>query len=102
MPTYDHVCTSEECKFEWEDFYSIKADPPKNCPQCNKETVQRLISGGCGRGIVELTGRDLVDKVKADAQVLKREAYANERTYSNIIGESRYQSLQQRLDKQKR
>ena len=99
MPTYEHLCNT--CKHEWEADYSIKLDPPKTCPSCAAETVTRLISLG-GKGVVELTGQDLVDKCKADAQQLKKDAAAKEKVYANLLGEDKYQSLQTRMDKQKR
>ena len=99
MPIYEHLCNT--CKHEWEDSYSIKLDPPKECPSCKAEDVVRLISLG-GRGVVELTGQELVDKCKADGQALKRDAHAKEKVYANLLGEQKYQDLQVRLDKQKR
>lgn len=102
MPTYEHLCTDTNCNHEWEDFYSIKAEPPTTCPKCNKETAKRLISGGSGRGVVELGGNELVEKVKSDAQALKREAAASEKVYANLLGEQKYQDLQTRMDRQKR
>ena len=45
MPCYDHLC--QDCKHQWEDTYSIKADVPNVCPNCKTEgKVMRLISGG--------------------------------------------------------
>lgn len=99
MPTYEHRC--DTCKHEWEDSYSIKQDPPKSCPECKAETVTRLISLG-GKGIVELQGQELVDKLKADAQNLKKDAAAKEKVYANLLGEDRYQSLQTQMDRNKR
>lgn len=101
MATYEHVCTSDDCKFEWEDSYSIKVDPPKVCPKCKQETAKRLISLG-GKGIVELTGQDLVDKVKSDAKVLKDDMKKSDKVYASMLGEDKYQTLQTRMDKQKR
>lgn len=98
MPTYEHLCNT--CKHEWEADYSIKLDPPKICPSCSAETVTRLISLG-GKGVVELTGHELVEKVKADGQALKKDAHAKEKVYANLLGEDKYQALQVRLDKQK-
>jgi len=100
MPTYEHLC--QTCNHEWEDEYSIKAAPPANCPSCQANTVQRLISGGNGRGMVELTGNDLVEKLKSDGQKLKRDMHSSEKVYSNLLGESKYQDLQKRIDTQKR
>jgi hypothetical protein len=89
MPTYEHLCQS--CNYEWEDEYSIKADPPTTCPQCKSEgQVKRLISGGSGKGRVELTGHEYKEKVMSDAKALKREAYRNENVMANLVGESKY------------
>lgn len=98
MPTYEHRC--DTCKHEWEADYSIKLDPPKVCVSCAAETVTRLISLGA-KGVVELTGHELVEKVKADGQALKKDAHAKEKVYANLLGEDKYQALQVRLDKQK-
>lgn len=99
MPTYDHVC--ESCQHEWEDSYSIKADPPKFCPKCNAETVKRLISLS-GKGIVELTGQDLIDKIKNDARELKKDMSKSANTYANLLGESRYHDMQTKLDRRRK
>ena len=101
MPEYEHVCVNEDCKYEWEDTYSIKQDPPKVCPKCLKETAKRVISLG-GKGVVELTGHELISKLKEDARNIKKEAAKSEKVYANLLGESKYQSLQQRIDRQKR
>jgi putative FmdB family regulatory protein len=96
MPIYEHQCQS--CGYEWEDEYSIKADPPEVCPKCEQKTVKRLISLG-GKGVVELTGNDLIEKVKNDASNLKKEASMNEKLYANLLGEDKYQNLQSKIDK---
>ena len=101
MPTYEHRCDNQECKHEWEADYSIKQDPPKECPKCKGNQVTRLISLG-GKGVVELTGQELVDKVKSDAQQLKKDAAAKEKVYANLLGEDKYQSLQTQMDKNRR
>lgn len=99
MPTYEHKC--ETCKHQWEDEYSIKVDPPKVCPECTAETVVRLISLS-GKGVVTLAGQELTDKIKGDAQALKREAASNEKVYANLLGEEKYHNLQTKLDSQKK
>lgn len=99
MPTYEHRC--DTCKHEWEDSYSIKAEPPKQCPKCQAETVTRLISLG-GKGVVELTGQELVDKLKSDANKIKAEAAKDEKVYANLLGEEKYQNLQTQMDRRKR
>lgn len=89
MPTYTHLAHC--CNYEWEDFYSIKADPPTICPKCQTEgQVERLISGGSGRGIVELTGKELIASIKTGAQEIQKDALRNESTLANIVGEKKY------------
>jgi len=101
MPTYLHLC--HKCQHQWEDFYSIKSDPPDICPNCNeKGHVERLIAGGSGRGIVELTGRDLRDHLKSEAGKIKQQAHKNENVYADLLGHDRYHSIQTQLDKKKR
>jgi hypothetical protein len=101
MPTYLYFC---EVHDEFEEFHSasIKLE---HCPLCEKDNVKtevkRLICG-TNRGVVELYGQDLVDKVKADANQLKRDASKSEKIYANILGEDKYNSVQSRIDKQKR
>lgn len=101
MPEYDHQCTNEECNYEWSDSYSIKKDPPTECPLCHQQTAKRVISLG-GKGVVELTGQDLVNKTKEDIQKLKSEMKTNTKLYANMLGEEKYHNLQTRLDRQKR
>lgn len=101
MPTYEHMCQNNECNHEWEDNYSIKADPPKFCPKCGLETAKRLISLG-GKGVVELYGQDLVDKLKSDSQQLKKDMHKSENIYSNLLGPDKYESLQKRIDASKK
>lgn len=99
MPTYCHICN--ECQHEWEDFYGINTDPPTVCPECKTEgKVERLISGGAGRGIIRLYGKELEAKIKSDANKLKRDAGKNEKLLANLVGEDKYQGnevLRQKL-----
>lgn len=46
MPTYDYACTL--CDHTWEAFQSMKDDPLKDCPSCEKPGAKRLIGGGAG------------------------------------------------------
>lgn len=101
MPTYEHACSNELCKYEWEDSYSIKSEPPKVCPKCGLETAKRLISLG-GKGVVELCGQDLINKLKSDANQLKKDASKNENIYANLLGPDKYHSLQTKMDRRKR
>lgn len=100
MPTYEFLHRTEECQHEWEDFMSITAPDPTTCPKCNKEgNIIRLISGGSGKGKVELYGQDLVDSVKSDAIKIQKEAYNNENLYSNLLGPDKYNKLQTQYDR---
>jgi putative FmdB family regulatory protein len=101
MPTYEFKCNEIKCNHEWELEQSIKAPDPEECPQCKvKGNITRLISGCSGR--VELSGHELRAKTKEDAIKFQKEVYSNERTYANVIGEDRYQKIQQGLDAGKR
>jgi hypothetical protein len=104
MPTYLYSCPISNEEFE--EFHSIMTKL-EHCPLCEKagrvdHAPDRLISGGSGRGIVELTGQDLIDKTKADGAAFKKQVYSDANTYANILGDSKYQSIQQGLDRGKR
>lgn len=101
MPTYEFCCQLDDCKHEWEEWLNMTAPNPEVCPKCGKNTVKKLISLG-GKGIVELTGQELTDKLKSDGRQLQRDAAKNEKLYANLLGESKYQELQTKMDRQKR
>ena len=44
MPTYEYLC--ENCEHNFDEFQSMTADPLKTCPECNKDTLKRVIGGG--------------------------------------------------------
>ena len=46
MPTYDYAC--RQCGHRFEAFQSMKDDALTTCPQCEAETLQRLIGAGAG------------------------------------------------------
>lgn len=46
MPTYEYVC--EGCGHQFEKFQSIKAEPARQCPECGKRKLRRLIGSGAG------------------------------------------------------
>lgn len=103
MPTYLYECPDHG---EFEEYHSM-SHLIEDCPKCQaegKETVQKVKRLICGtsRGIVELTGQDLVDKVKSDAKQLQRDASKSEKIYSNILGEEKYHQLQTKMDRRGR
>ena len=101
MPTYVHQCTNSDCSFEWEDVYSIATSPPEICPKCEQKTAKRVISG-MGLSRVELTGQELVDKVKSETEQLKRDMKKDTKLYASLLGEDRYHQLQTKMDRQKK
>jgi putative FmdB family regulatory protein len=44
MPTYDYVC--DACDNQFELFQSIKEDAKKQCPECGRRKLRRLIGPG--------------------------------------------------------
>ena len=46
MPTYEYKC--KNCGRHFDIFQSMKDEPKKMCPICNKETLKRLIGTGAG------------------------------------------------------
>jgi putative FmdB family regulatory protein len=84
MPTYEHKCFS--CQQEFEDTYSIHAAVPTVCPLCNVEgQVKRLISGNVSAN-VELTGRELVQKLWKEGKDLARQARKDEKLARSLYG----------------
>ena len=46
MPTYDYICN--DCEKMYEYFQSMSDAPIRECPDCNKNSLRRIISGGTG------------------------------------------------------
>jgi putative FmdB family regulatory protein len=46
MPNYDYRC--DNCGFEQEIFQRISEDAITTCPNCGKETFNRVVTGGAG------------------------------------------------------
>ncbi|HMS65787.1 MAG TPA: zinc ribbon domain-containing protein [Ignavibacteria bacterium] len=58
MPTYDYKCSN--CGHTFEYFQSMSADKLTECPECHKNTLERLIGAGVGL-IFKGTGFYLTD-----------------------------------------
>ena len=101
MPTYEYLCPEHG---EFEEMHSI-VTKLEFCPKCKEagkeQAITRLICSATP-GTVELVGQELVDKLKADTRQLKRDMAKSDKVYANMLGEDRYESLQKRMDKQKR
>ena len=46
MPTYDYTCN--DCNKMYEYFQSMSEDALTKCPECKKDNLRRIISGGTG------------------------------------------------------
>jgi putative FmdB family regulatory protein len=46
MPTYDYHC--DACGHQFEAFQSMKDDALTMCPQCARDALRRIITGGAG------------------------------------------------------
>ena len=46
MPTYDYICN--DCDKMYEYFQSMSDNPLTKCPECKKNSLRRIISGGTG------------------------------------------------------
>lgn len=46
MPTYEYVCP--KCQHAFEFFQSMRDEPLKKCPKCQRTGVKRLVGGGAG------------------------------------------------------
>jgi hypothetical protein len=98
MPTYIYEC--EINNIEFEDFHSITTELEK-CPICEKNNMKehkpkRLIAGGSGRGIVNLSGNELIAKTKQEVKEMKQRAGSDEKFLANVVGENRYEKNQRR------
>jgi putative FmdB family regulatory protein len=102
MPTYTYSCPTHG---EFEETHSIKTKL-EFCPKCKEEfgidvEIKRLISLN-SPGRVDLSGQELVDKVKSEVKQLKRDAGKSEKTRANLVGEGKYESIQRNVDRAKR
>jgi putative FmdB family regulatory protein len=83
MPTYEHRCN--QCSHKWEEIYSIHDSVPTLCPSCKTEGfVQRLLSLPMIK--VELYGRELYSKLRAEGKQIAKEAEKNEKLAENLYG----------------
>ncbi len=97
MPSYEYSCKNPECVGEFEEFHSSSDDAKlKYCPHCKEagrgeqNPVERLISGGAGRGIVQLTNKEFAATLGVEGRNIHKESIRNENFAANYIGESKY------------
>jgi putative FmdB family regulatory protein len=84
MPTYSHIC--KNCNQEFEDTYSIHASVPTTCPLCNVDGYVTRQIYGLTTSIVELAGRELVQKLWKEGKDMARQARKDERLARNLYG----------------
>src|ERR1019366_5798297 len=105
MPTYEYAHKIESCGNEWAEWKSITKcfpTPEDKCPKCGATgNIELQVSGGSGRGRVELGEQEYRAKIKQDAKDYKREVYQSEEKYANIIGPEKYNHIQTQMDKNK-
>lgn len=78
MPTYVYVC--DDCKHGFERFQPITAKPVRDCPQCGRPSVRRLITGGSGV-IFKGSGFYQTDyRSKSYQEAAKKDSPAKEKT----------------------
>ena len=96
MPTYVYLCEKNDIEFEEYHSIMIKLE---SCPVCEIKKLEqhvpkRLISGGSGRGIVTLSGQDIITKAKQDVHSMRQRANTDEKFLANIVGETKYHNNQ--------
>jgi putative FmdB family regulatory protein len=94
---FDFKCF--ECGYKFDELIGTNEADPTICPECKAEAVKRIPS--IGHCKMELSGQDLVDYTKRDAQRIKQEAHKNENIYANLVGESKYNEVVKASDKAK-
>ena len=81
MPTYDYICN--ECNEMYEYFQSMSDDLLTECPECNKDSLRRVISGGTGL-IFKGSGYYLTDyKNKKDKETDKKDNSSKKKNKKN-------------------
>jgi len=94
MPTYEYICHHKECIAEFEEFHSIVTKLTE-CPHClaagrGSQPIDRLISGGSGRGIMDQTIAEIKSGMADSVRKINQRAAREENFAANLIGESKY------------
>ena len=81
MPTYDYRCNG--CAHEFEAFQRMSEKPKRKCPECGKNSLERLIGTGAGvifkgSGFYETDYRSESYKKGAEAEKPKKDAGATD------------------------
>lgn len=92
MPTYEYRCKS--CSHEFEHFQSMKDAPLRKCPECGKNTLERLIGTGAavifkGSGFYQTDYRNEAYKKAAEADKPKSESTSSDKPSSDGAAEKK-------------
>ena len=92
MPTYLYFC-GNNCG-EFEEYHSINTKLTE-CPHCQSagrgaQPVQRLISGGSGRGIMHQTAAEFEAGLSSEVAKIKRRASTDQNFLANLVGEDKF------------
>jgi putative FmdB family regulatory protein len=95
MPTYDHACY--ECEYEWEDVYSIHADPPTVCPKCGGKARRVINTAPACK--VKLEGAELKRHIKEERKKIKHQLKSDESLRANLMGEDKFHNTETNVKK---
>ncbi len=70
MPTYEYLC--KNCNYRFEELQSMKDEPLVHCPQCNTDSLARVMGAGSGV-IFKGSGFYLTDYRKPNTSAGKKE-----------------------------
>lgn len=85
MPIYEYQC--EECDHNFEIEQGLKAKPKKKCPNCNKNSLERLIFSP----LINMKGRINTVGQLAEANTKKLGKHAHDRLNKDKILSGQYQ-----------
>jgi putative FmdB family regulatory protein len=80
MPTYEYLCRN--CGHELEEFQSMKELPLTHCPNCNTESLVRIMGGGSGL-IFKGTGFYITDYKKTSSAAGPSKSGSDSKTSDN-------------------
>jgi putative FmdB family regulatory protein len=95
MPTYEYKCSA--CKHGFEIFQSIKDAAKRKCPECGKNTLERVIGPGAalifkGSGFYQTDYRSESYKKAAEADKPKAESSSSDSKPAETKAEKKTES----------
>lgn len=92
MPIYDYRC--EACGHEFEDLRGFNDPDPDGCPECGKDAVKKLITGGnfqlkgSGWYVTDYAGKSKKGKKEKSAESSESASESSESSSDNTTSES--------------